>query len=289
MKKLCLIYGNCQGSGLSRLLAISSEFANTYNVVVTSNWENKTFPVDLLPQSDLFLYQPTKAWERAPSTERMLEMLPVGSRAISFPYMYCNGLWPFHRRSSRKNTGPQFPCERHYYADVVLDELAASPLPMDRIKKIYMALDFEKEYSAAQAMEESLSLQRDKEKTVDIKTVSVIQTLIKRVTLFFTVRHPSPFLYYVAANQVLAILGLPKIGLRQLPFAGPIYKVDYHHPIHPGLAKQLGLSYVTPDTRYNLWGQNFTYEQYLEDYVTHRRMHAELEQLVSREKQVAKV
>lgn len=275
--KRCVVYANCQGKGVAEALKLSREYTERFETTCISNWNIQAFPFDALKGCDLFVYQPVAERPGIPSTGTILKQLPDHCRALSMPYMYMNGLWPFHARSPRAETGPAFPKERHYYADTMLDALAATPLPVENVRKIYMNLDFEREHNVWAAIEESLEIQKNKERHLDIKTYGYVKNRLGSEKLFLTVRHPTPALYRIAANQILHTLGIAAITEKALSSIGPIYGVQYHHPIHPAVARVLGLDYVTLDTRYNLWGELFTYEEYIDDYVVHRRMHAALE------------
>lgn len=272
----CVVYANCQGKGLVETLKLSRKFRETFETTYISNWNIQTFPFEALKNCELFIYQPVAERPGIPSSSTILERLPTPCRVLSMPYMYMKGLWPFHTRSSCADTGSAFPKERHYYADTILDDLAASPLPVENVKKIYMNLDFDRKYDAKAAMAESLEIQKKKERHLDIKTYGYVKNRFRFEKLFYTVRHPTPKLYLIAANQVLNALGIATLSEEALKGIGPIYKVQYHHPIHPALAKLFGLDYVTQNSRYNLWGELFTYEEYIEDYVIHRRMHGAL-------------
>lgn len=272
MKSSCLIYGNCQGTGLAAHLKLSPEFTRRFEIRLSSNWAENTFPLDELERCDLFLYQPTAARQGIPSTAELAGRLKPTATALSFPYMYFKGFWPFHARSCDTNTGPCFPRERHYYADTVLDRLAGTDLPVERIKRVYLALDFQGEFEIRAMLEDTLSRQRAKEAGTDVTTCDLLERSYQDLWLFWTVRHPTGPLYLHSANQVLRRLGWPRLPGSALHRAERVYLTDYQHPIHPAIASLLGLRFITPATRYNLWGDLFSYEDYLEDYVVNRRL-----------------
>ncbi|WP_022662579.1 WcbI family polysaccharide biosynthesis putative acetyltransferase [Paucidesulfovibrio longus] len=273
MPQRCVIYGNCQGTALDIFLRFSPEFARLFTPCVHSNWQQTPFPLEQLEDCALFLYQPTKdRGGLAPSTEAMLDALPPHCVRVAFPYVYFNGYWPFHTDSPHTDVGRAFPKERHYYADSVLDKLAATPLPVERILNIYRNLDFEEEHPAAERLRETLRIQREREERTDIKSADLIEAAYRTEHIFLTVRHPSNTMYLRTSNRLLRLLGLPLLPDRVAVAAPSPYNVPYAHPIHPGLARVLGLEFVTDRTRYNLWGDWFDYEAYLRDYIENRRL-----------------
>lgn len=281
MKPLCLIYANCQGTGIERILRLSPLFRRRFDTRIVSNWSETTFPMDLLETCRLFLYQPTKARPGVPSTEDLARALPPQAEAVSFPYMYTKAFWPFHRRSSCTDVGKTFPQERHYYADAVLDELAASPLPERRIVDMYMGLDFTGRHDIRDNLHQTFAHQKAKEVGLDIKCHDFIELLHAKRRLFLTVRHPTPYLYLLVGNRILQALHYPQANLSDLAGIDPIYHITYEHPIHPGIVAALGLTCVEASTRYALWDELFTYEAYVADYVRSRKLRQALETAVS--------
>jgi hypothetical protein len=272
MTKTCFIYANCQARGLANLLSLSRDFSSRYRIETFSNWEALPFPASRLNQCDLLIYQPTRRREGlAPSTDEMRATLGPRARTVSFAYLYFNGLWPFHTRSPVAEAGKDLPCERHYYADTLLDRLSATELPARRIVNIYLRFDFVKEHDVRAAVDASIALQRRKEEHVDIASFDIVAALQDKRRLFLTVRHPTNELYLHLANRILRRLGFAELPAAAAALAPSPYAVAYEHPVHPGIAEALRLRWLAPDVRYPIWDDLLTYAEYLHDYIAFRR------------------
>lgn len=283
MPKTCFIYANCQGKGVADYLRLSPDFSRRYRIEIFSNWEAGPFPAARLGGCELLIHQPTAARAGlAPSTEDMRAALGNGAVAVSFPYLYFNGLWPFHERAACAVAGKEFPRERHYYADSMLDRLARTDLPVHRAVKIYLGLDFEKKYDVRAGCRASLRYQEEKEQSLDVVSHDLVAALWRNKRLFLTVRHPANLLYFLVANRILEKIGLPALDAGLFPAAPSPYAVAYEHPVHPRIAEILGLSWLGGDPRYMIWGEPFSYPEYLADYVAFRRLQYAAERGVAR-------
>jgi hypothetical protein len=273
MKGTCFIYANCQGAGIRNFLCLSRDFSRRFHVETFSNWEARPFPARRLSACDLLIHQPTAdRGDLAPSTGAMRAALRPGALSVSFPYLYFNGFWPFHERSGNADTGKCFPRERHYYADSMLDRLARTELPVQRVVKIYLGLDFTGDYDVRAGCRASLRYQEEKEQSLDVVSHDLVAALWRKKRLFLTVRHPTNLLYYLVANRILEKIGLPALDAGLFAAAPSPYAVAYEHPIHPCIADVLGLSWLGEDPRYMIWGEAFSYPEYLADYVAFRRL-----------------
>jgi len=81
--------------------------------------------------------------------------------------------------------------------------------------------------------------------------------------LFHTVKHPTVELIYVMATQLLDKLNLQSDLCRPL-----IDSLDYYQiPVHPTVAKNLEVSWATPDLTYTVLGEQVTFESYAKRYI----------------------
>jgi hypothetical protein len=113
-----------------------------------------------------------------------------------------------------------------------------------------------------------VSIDREKEKQEhwDIKMLDRILQEYSREHLFKTVNHPGRKLCIELADSVLDMLGLPHLDPEQKSaFREPF--PEFEQPIHPQVVDYLGLSFVQPDTRYFVYGDYKTFEEYTNCYV----------------------
>ncbi len=82
--------------------------------------------------------------------------------------------------------------------------------------------------------------------------------------LFHTVRHPTVELFYVLIQEILRKLDIDSTLGRPLSDSLDYYQI----PVHPAVARTLGVKWVSNDTKYSVHGVNFTFEQYARRYIS---------------------
>ena len=98
MKKVCLIYANCQNQPIAKYLNRSAEFNREYLIhrfpVHNLIEKQTTIPSELLQKVDLFIYQPVKDIHGERSSKAVLAKLSPRCKKISFPSLYFKGYFP---------------------------------------------------------------------------------------------------------------------------------------------------------------------------------------------------
>lgn len=199
MKKLCLIYANCQGRGIDTFLQKSATFRECYRTEIVENYllitNNSPLPLGALKKADLFIYQPVAAKHGVYASDNLKKHLPSHCLAISFPYLYNDALWPLFEEGA-KIKGKE--------AILLLIEQGLS---LKRIADMFCAgqIDFQFE----RRFRESMAILRAKEASTDVKAADFIMEKLGTEKLFLTQNHQTSILYMHCVNQILATLQLP--------------------------------------------------------------------------------
>ena len=110
MKKICIIFGNCQCSGVREFLKYS-EFYSIYELHQFANWElienNGSLPINLLTNADLIIYQQLSDIHGCYSTNAnnsnsFFKLLKPGCIKISFQRIHNNAIFPIFRKNEKK-------------------------------------------------------------------------------------------------------------------------------------------------------------------------------------------
>lgn len=254
-KELCLIHANCQGDPLADLLGMHAEFSGRYAIKTFVNFTRDHVPAEDMSRCTLFLYQWLgSAWGPLSSRE-MLKLLPPGARSICIPNLFFKAYWPLWE------TNKSFD-----YSDMLLNDLIGRGLNKTEILHLYLHTDINKYYDLQELINISISREEKKQEHWDIKMLDRIMEEYAREPLFKTVNHPGKKLCIELADAVLTLLDMPLLEPEQRnAFKEPF--PEFEQPIHPRVVDYLGLSFVQPDTRYFVYGDYKTFEEYTNCYV----------------------
>jgi hypothetical protein len=190
-----------------------------------------------------------------------------GTQLFSFPSIALFNLWPFDSSNGpRDEVAQSFPAGgkiRHF--DGALARLRE--IEPDKKKRIarYRDLDFD----LAGRIEVIAETQRRFFEEIDKNSDAYIARFVLRhfqdQQLFYNTTHPSGIMF-----QELCEYCWRKLGLEGKPpaFTGIDSWKDWSVPVHPGIARRLGVLWAHESTRYNYCTLGeVTWEQWVEAYV----------------------
>jgi Polysaccharide biosynthesis enzyme WcbI len=256
MRKLCLIYSNCQGDGLVHFLKRAG-LEREYDFVVWHNWQlmlGEQRPDDMLvsvqqlrQRGGVAIFQPTNSFDcekLGMSVPGTVELFPkdgyAGVEEISFPYNYNHGFFPFVKM------GPGWDGWIGSEQVKEFAKHATSREARDNLIKAYFGDRLH--YDCARRFIECLAEQSRRERECDIQMVPWILDNYWQHRLFLTYNHPTSVLFAEMARLVIEKLDLGWHWFSYLPGideneAG----MNGVQPLHPAVVRELGLDYPATD------------------------------------------
>lgn len=259
MKKLCVVYSNCQGDGLIHFLK-KTRMGRDYEFVIWHNWQLMMGEQDtedfrgciagLGKCGGVFIYQPTagypdKQGRPVPSTQELFAgpLLLSDVKGISFAYQFNHGFFPIVNMGNGYEGWISSPEVKFRAATTKGDQWLKSELIKD-----YFAGKLR--FDCGRRFIECLAEQSRRERDVDLKMVPFILSSYKKHRLFLTYNHPtSPFFAYLAALVLEKVYGECKdldILLMQTPDDNEC-QMNGVQPVHPAVVHELGLEYAPTD------------------------------------------
>jgi Polysaccharide biosynthesis enzyme WcbI len=232
MRKICVIYANCQGRAINTFLQKHDLFNENYENHLFENYhviENGlSLPFDLLKKADLFIYQPLKNKHGQYATDTIKNYLPAVCKKISFPYIYNDALWPLYEEDDKIG------------GEEIILNLIEKGYSLKRIINMFCteAIDFE----FGRRFKKSMEILKQKEKVTDLKVSDYILKNISKEKIFLTENHQTSTFYIYCTNQILKHLGFSAMdsskhfhpneaGLPdcwpQSPYEAKYYKYEY--------------------------------------------------------------
>ncbi len=201
MKKICVIYANCQGSALLAFLQNHKAYNDKYENHLLENYQmiekGLPLPIQLLRQTDLFIYQPIKSKHGQYATDHMQQHLPETCTKISFPYIYCDALWPLYEENDK------------IVGEEIILKLIEKGYSLKKIIDMFCGEEINFEFAAR--FEKSIQILMQKEEGTDVKVSDYILDNLSKEKLFLTENHQTSSVYIHCINQILTRLELPPI------------------------------------------------------------------------------
>ncbi len=174
---------------------------------------------------------------------------------MCIPNLFFNGYWPLW------DDNPVID-----FSDRFLNELLARGLSRAETLQLYLHSDLSRFYDLDALVQASLDRERAKARCWDIPLLDHVQRCWRKRRLFLTVNHPCRELCVLAAQGALKLLDYEPLGPKALErFAEPFG--EFELPIHPQIIARENLEWLTPHTRFNIFGAPRTFNQYVNCYL----------------------
>jgi hypothetical protein len=198
------VWANCQGQAVSQFLPLLSGRGDKMEVRSIENYIAMREGESAIPairqaagEADILIYQPLDAEHGFFSTEPSVadsarNCVRPECTAISFPYIFNNGLWPCFEEGTRVHNASGL---------TDLFELGTS---LDEVQEMYSAgkLHFRIKERTAQ----SLQILRDREQSLDVKVADFVEAHLWSHEIFLTQNHPSSLALIEAVRQMCRLL-----------------------------------------------------------------------------------
>lgn len=232
--KLCVIYANCQGSGLEHFLR-KTPFIDEYDIVSYQNYrlilkeQSSDEMIRDAQRCDLFLYQPTgEIYGILGTGEICRSVLKDGALRLSFSYVFNTGVFPivFH---GKWWTGASVIEEAKRGTDITL-LYDTDALEYDCYDRFY----------------DNLSEQNRREQVCDIRLSNWMWDHYKTKHLFLLCNHPTSHVFVEMARQVLQAVRIPFSGEIPITHCNEANLPGFHS-LHPAVKRELDLKYDVTD------------------------------------------
>jgi hypothetical protein len=265
--KTCVIYANCQGEIIDKVLQGFSPFSSVYSTVYIRNYrcmEEKTeLPRDLLANADAVIYQPIDKKREVYCTSPdypngILSTLKSSCTRISFPYIYCSGFFIMYEEGSDIRN-----------KDAIL-KLKEEGKSLEEILKMFMGGEIN--FNITERYKESLQIMREKELDCNVYAADLIESCTQNRRVFYTQNHVCNYVLFNVINQILKHLSLPEIQ----DFSRELEYMDrWRWPVSPYEIKQLGFQFMnTPDPGWVEVYSNLIKRAYCGDFSKNRDLYA---------------
>ncbi len=263
-----LVIGNCQADiirlGFERAAPLRSRFKVKYHFVGVQEYLHQR-SIQELREASLLLIQDIKEWQAYP----LKEFVPDDIEIIRFPLLYLASLWPFDQHSWVNDPEAherEWPNLTFAHLDGLLGRLRHQiPDPEARFA-VYRDLNIEGivNYVRLHDFERRRLLAMDERFGGGIGKY-VLDNFQTR-QLFYTMAHPNGDLLSKLMQRLMELLGIDE----PLPFGADLdYLKQEQVPIHPKVARALGITWANEKTLYAYEGRPITWEAYIRSYIAH--------------------
>jgi hypothetical protein len=231
MLKKFTIIGNCQADALSKFLLSNQTFKNTYEYIdyipifkMTPEELDKLY-IDVLPFLDLIIIQPISENYNNNykySTKSILNTVKKDCIKILFPSLYFDYYHPFNIYITDKNNiGWKLGDPYDYHDKNILKSFVNSLTEDEAINKYYETIynpDLLTEHYFNERLLKNINNLKERElKYIDyctedthiINSSSFIMEYYNKILLFYTINHPTKYLFYYIANYCFIYLNIP--------------------------------------------------------------------------------
>jgi len=276
----CLLFVSCIGAAPKYFMQLSDDFRHRYRVTPYLFNDVSRLPEMLdiiepqLPDTPLLIYHEPD-WmpylgEYLDRYEEFLERIPSGIIKISIPQPGFTALWPFHcgdprnadaeRRRNRYGMLPFYA-----YGDTYVLRRLEEGVPPDEVVASYLAADLAAEVDLDNLLAGTLSMIERQDRSGTVKVADYIAGNFRSKMLFQTINHANNRLNLYMANKVLRLLECRTVPETVLDTVSEI--IERPMPVHPGVARHFGMSYIDADTRYPVDEiNNLTFAEFIRAY-----------------------
>jgi hypothetical protein len=267
-KTTILIVGNCQAQTLYEALTRASKFNSRLDVkyhFVGLQQNLHDLGKGELKQSNVLLVQDIRDWYNYP----LRPYVPDDMRIIKFPLLHFASLWPFDHYNGpgdKEAYEREWPNLTFLYHDGLLARLRKEIPDREQRLLAYRALSVDGliNFSKLHDFEKRRLTAMDKQFGCGIG--QFILKNFQRRRLFYTTNHPNGLIIAMLMQYLLGQLGID--GLFR-PNANLDHLKRLQVPVHPKVAKALGVKWADESTKYLYDGEHITWETYVRRYIDH--------------------
>ena len=263
-----VIIGNCQAQTVYEALVRTREF----NARLDAKYHFVGLQQDLhelgrseLENCEILLVQDIRDWEKYP----LRQYIRNDVATIKFPLLHFASLWPFDHYNGpgdREAYEREWPNLTFLYLDGLLARLRKEIPDREQRLIAYRALSADGivNYVRLHDFEKRRLVAMDAQFGFDIG--QFILDNFQRKRLFYTTNHPNGQIIAMLMGYLLRHLGIGK-DYRQVASLDHLNRLQV--PVHPKVAKALGVKWASKNTKYLYSGEQITWETYIRRYIDH--------------------
>jgi hypothetical protein len=263
-----LIIGNCQAAsirlGFERAAPLRTRFKVKYQFVDVPEYLNQR-SIQELREASLLLVQDIQEWKTYP----LKQFIPDDIDIIHFPLLYFASAWPFDQYSGLSDPEAherEWPNLRFSYLDGLLGRLRHQIPDHEARFTAYRDLNIDGivNYVRLHDFERRRLLRMDGLFGGGIGNYILDNFQTKQ--LFYTIAHPNGDLLSKLIQRLVELLGIDE----PIPFVADLDHLKRQQvPIHPKVARALGITWADEKTLYAHEGLPITWEAYIRSYIAH--------------------
>ena len=267
-KTRVLIVGNCQAQTIYEALMRSGELNDRLDVAyhfVGLQKDLRDSGRAEVENSDVLLVQDIRDWETYPLREYVRD----GTRIIKFPLLHFASLWPFDHYNGpgdREAYEREWPNLTFLYHDGLLARLRKEiPDREERLRAYHtLSVDGLINFTRLHDFERRRLKAMDKQFGCEIGEF-ILEHFRKR-RLFYTTNHPNGQITGMLMKYLLRQLRMDR---RYRPNSSLDHLRRLQVPVHPRVARALGVTWANENTKYLYGGEQITWETYIRRYIEH--------------------
>ncbi len=237
-------------------------------------------PPDILARTTI-LIEEAAPWQGSGTlTDDERALLSPTCATVTVPTLHFNSLWPLMTEDPRNQPEPGAPYGRIPFGmgdRIALKIVQSEPDPTKR-RALYDAVDLASVANLTRSHELEIRNCFAREQGCDVRVAAYLMTHFRDKRLFYTHAHPTGELMYFLLAQlyaVPAIRDLIKLPYDRLLAAAQIWAdtsnvfAGEDAPIHPAVAVHFGLKWWRPNLAYRWLGQDRTFSDWVNWYLTY--------------------
>jgi hypothetical protein len=283
-KASVILYGNCQATGLRKILARMPYLSSRVNFRVIEYFNMRgrggglsQFPRNLFDEVDV-------VWEQL-GTDFVAErkqfhclIAKRNPRIIRFPAFTINTLWPFMGADKRLIRDPDYPRQRRYRIPdqigfTVAQEIGSRSASDEEVFDRYMELSAERFPDLDRRLEIDHAQWRFRDSQADIAVFDYVNDNFRSHRLFHDPAHVSALPQRFVLSRLIEETLSEWVDCRRAIDELAAILADYHGmewasvPIHPLVGERLRLSYYDPNARYLWYSHEWNFRDYIVSYI----------------------
>lgn len=290
--KIVVLYGNCQIPFLGTLLAAANEDLGFLCVLnhAPPGQEAGRPSFEQISRCCLYLEQYDSQIDELAAAGRvsdvhryglqvkkyLREHFPDGCPKIVFPSLVMTCMWPFAAIGNPRNVAePGYVWGRYPYGNRLANEVVARGLQGASALEAYMQLSAERLPHMPTVLERAKRKLEKRDTHCDVKIADYVWARFREKHLFLSYAHVRPELVGELALRLLIAMQPFLVELDgQLPRARLLTAIEklpdmdvMEEPIEQSVAQELGLGFYEPEMRFRWYTQQWTFSEYMTNYL----------------------